>query len=277
VCKSSSTSLAFKKYYFDEWWDIYDCKECGLRFLDFRGRDKQSLDKAYDRLFADDDYYKAILNDPDANRAQWQTQFNIIRQLFEDDGTRKKRILDIGCNAGHFLDNVPNCFEKHGIESYEPAARVAKQKGIKVYTEDIKVLNFPNEYFDAVTMFALIEHLLDPVAIVEKCNRMLVKGGMFVVMTGDAESLKARIKGREWHMYCPPIHQFFFSAKSLDRMIEGGGFKKVKKVYTDGGMAYFRNPYANYLLCKAKDFISGTPWLQGLPLFDHNYSYYRKR
>lgn len=276
ICKSSSTYLAFKKHYSEKWWDIYHCKGCGVRFVDFRNRDKKCLEKAYEKFFEDDEYYKRILEDPNANRPQWQTQFRIISRLLKGNGIKKKRILDIGCNAGHFLDNVPNYFEKHGIESYEPAARVARQKGIKVYTDDIEVVDFPNEYFDAVTMFALIEHLLDPVTIAEKCNRILIKGGLFVVMTGDAESLKARIKGQEWHMYCPPIHQFFFSAKSLDRLVRGAGFKKVKVIYTDGGMTVVRNRYANYLLWLLKNAMAATPWVQGLPLFDHNYSWYRK-
>ena len=265
----------FKKHFLDEWWDIYRCKSCGLRFLDFRNRNEKYLREAYEKFFASDDYYRAILDDPDANRAQWQAQFNIIRRFLGDDGTGRKRILDIGCNAGHFLDNVPNNFTKYGIESYEPAAHVAKQKGIEVYSESIEAVDFPDEHFDVITMFAVIEHTIDPVTIIDKCRRLLIKGGLLVVMTGDAESLKARIKGQEWHMYCPPIHQFFFSAKSLDRLVEGAGFKKIKTIYTDGGMAFLRNRYANYLLGLLKNVMAATPWVQGLPLFDHNYSYYK--
>jgi SAM-dependent methyltransferase len=266
----------FKKHFFDEWWDIYRCKSCEVRFVDFRDRGEKCLKQAYERLFTTDAHYGKSSNDPNAGRRLWQTQFNIIRRLLGNCKKQNKRILDIGCYAGHFLDNVPNNFEKYGIESYEPAARIAKRKGIEVYTEGIEAVDFPDGYFDVVTMFALIEHLLDPVAIVEKCNRMLVRGGVFVVMTGDAESLKARIKGQEWHMYCPPIHQFFFSAKSLDQMIASAGFKKVKVIYTDGSMTSVRNRYANYLLKLLINAMAATPWVQRLPLFDHNYSHYRK-
>jgi SAM-dependent methyltransferase len=124
-------------------------------------------------------------------------------------------------------------------------------------------------------MFATIEHLPNPKEVVKELTRVLKRDGLFVIMTGDVRSVKAKIKGKKWHMYSPPGHLYFFCAQSLDFLMGSLGFRKVKILYTDGGMTQIPFRPLNMALRAGLMFSERMPVLQSLPLFDHNYSYYR--
>lgn len=177
--------------------------------------------------------------------------------------------------GGHFLDNAGSGWEKYGVELSEEARRVAEGKGIAAF-ETLEEAAFPEEFFDVVTMFAVIEHLPDPKVVVEELTRVLKRDGLFVIMTGDAKSLKAKIRGKNWHMYRPPEHLYFFCAQSLDFLMDSFGFRKVKIIYTDGGMTQVPFPPLNIAVRAGLMTLERLPALKSLPLFDHNYSYYRR-
>jgi len=173
------------------------------------------------------------------------------------------------------VDNAGSSWEKYGIELSEEARKVAKGKGINAF-ETLEGASFPEEFFDVVTMFAVIEHLLDPKAVVKELTKILKRDGLFVIMTGDVKSLKARKKGKNWHMYRPPEHLYFFCAQSLDFLMDSFGFKKVKIIYTDGGMTHGHIRPLDMAIRAGLTTLEQMPVLQSLPLFDHNYSYYRR-
>lgn len=178
--------------------------------------------------------------------------------------------------GGHFLDNTGAGWEKYGIEISEEARKIAASKGIQTFAT-LEEAAFPEFFFDVITMFATIEHLTEPKVVVKEVARTLKKSGLFVIMTGDARSLKARVKGKKWHMYRPPEHLYFFCAQSLDFLIGSLGFEKIKIIYTDGGMTNIPFRPLNMASRIALAFSERVPVVQSLPVFDHNYSYYRKK
>jgi ubiquinone/menaquinone biosynthesis C-methylase UbiE len=80
-----------------------------------------------------------------------------------------ERHLDIGCGDGYFLRRS-KCKERFGLD---------KLLGDEV-TEK---LDFPDSYFDYVTMLAVIEHVSCPEDIFKEVARVLKTGGRFIVTT----------------------------------------------------------------------------------------------
>jgi SAM-dependent methyltransferase len=219
--------------------------------------------------------------DPDAGcmRASleydfWMPECNVIHSL----GFHNGRILDVGCNRGGFLEALGVGWEKHGIELVAPLAASARKRGITVYERPVEECQFPDAFFDVITMYALIEHLREPYLVTKQLARMLRPGGLFVVMTGARNSLKARCKGRSWHMYCPPVHLWFFNYNSLSIVVEQAGLRKVFSRYTSGNMPWY---IGNTFLAKASDLMERLilkrlfehPPLWRLPVYDHLYFY----
>lgn len=255
---------------------IYECGNCSCRFIDPIPSQKE-LQEIYDRYYIESNNYAgkytSTLQNRSYGRLTFRRQWQIISGLVH---RREGRILDYGCGGGHFLDNVNCRWQRFGIELSEDARKVATQKGIKTFAT-LEEAAFCDEFFDVVVMFATIEHLPNPRDVVKELSRILKSGGLFVIMTGNVTSFKAKKKAEKWHMYCQPEHIYFFSAQSLDFLMDFLGFKKVKALYTDGGMTQIPFRPLNIALRISLMLYETIPILNSLPLFDHYYGYYQKR
>ena len=76
-----------------------------------------------------------------------------------------KTILEIGCGSGNFSAQlVKDGVETWGVEPFEESAKEATEKLTKVLlgTLDEVLQDLPDNYFDAIVMNDVIEHLLEP-------------------------------------------------------------------------------------------------------------------
>jgi ubiquinone/menaquinone biosynthesis C-methylase UbiE len=80
-----------------------------------------------------------------------------------------ERHLDIGCGDGYFLRRS-KCQERFGMD--------------KLLGDDVTdKLDFPDSYFDYVTMLAVIEHVSCPEKIFMEVARVLKTDGRFIITT----------------------------------------------------------------------------------------------
>ena len=142
-----------------------------------------------------------------------------------------KKILDIGCGSGDFLllasqDGWDVC----GTEVSQQTVDEANQKlgGNYVRQCSIDVIKpLPNMY-DVITCYHVIEHLLDPVEMLQQAYTALKPGGIFFLETPNASSLGAKIRREKWSEIKPPEHVNFFDRKSISYSLSYVGFQKVK-------------------------------------------------
>jgi hypothetical protein len=73
-------------------------------------------------------------------------------------------------------------------------------------------------------MWDYIEHSLDPAGELARTNELLEPGGVVALSTGDLDSLAARVSRSRWHLLTPRHHNFFFSKRTLVRLLEATGF-----------------------------------------------------
>lgn len=106
---------------------------------------------------------------------------------------RSGRILDIGCGSFPYFLAHTAFKEKFAVDQVPMAAETAIRNQIEFFSLNLNEeprLPFENEYFDAVTLLAVVEHLApDSMAILfqESC-RVLRPGGMVVLTTPAAWS-----------------------------------------------------------------------------------------
>lgn len=144
------------------------------------------------------------------------------------------KLLDVGAGAGFFLEEARRGgWEITGLEPSTWGREYAREE-LSISTMQAggfeALATLPAASFQVVTAFDVIEHVLDPAALVAACVRALKPGGIVVLTTPKFDSWLARLLGRWW--YCIfPAHLHYFSTKSLTRLLEQHGFM-VERVRT---------------------------------------------
>ena len=169
---------------------------------------------------------------------------------------------------------------KEGVELSEQYSEVCKQRGIKVYSDFVENIDFKEKY-DVVSCYALLEHIVEPIELINKLKTLVNKDGLLIILVPWHECLKEKILyflNIQWHMFSPPEHLNFFSKKILhDVVTKENDFKLVKFEYTSGGIF---NPFKNIPIL-GKGFgvimrIYDKSFMNKIAIFDHIYLYYQK-
>lgn len=194
---------------------VASCLECGHAI-------REDARTADENLAAQSAYFDAVLSIP--KTAHWPGRLALLARALDRRCTGT-RLLDIGCGCGHWLSAVSRRWRRYGVEISPKAAEIARgHAGAEIFEGPIELYE-PNDLFDVITCFAVIEHLSDPRGLLRWVRHHLRPGGHFVVMTGDRESKPARRLGPDWPLYEPEEHVSFFSCRSLTSLGEQEGFE----------------------------------------------------
>ncbi len=137
------------------------------------------------------------------------------------------KILDVGCGTGETLLLLKDLgWETYGMDIDKKAVAVAKKRGVDHvrvgFYQDI--VAYPDNFFDAIRLYHVIEHLDDPMQCFRLMRKKLKKGGQLIIGTPNVESILARIFGTYWYNLDVPRHLVLFSPKTLSNFAKKAGF-----------------------------------------------------
>ena len=129
-----------------------------------------------------------------------------------------KRILDVGCGTGDFLSNFKGKFEIWGIEPQKSAGYIAKSHhSINLIDANLEDAKLESNFFYAITMFDVIEHIRNVRLGLTKIYNSLKKNGILIIETGNYSSLPARILHSYWWYFSLLDHFVFWNKRVLIR------------------------------------------------------------
>ncbi len=136
--------------------------------------------------------------------------------------------LDIGCGEGFFLFNVSQAgYAGKGIEiSQDAAAYARKEFGLDVEATPFEEQRFPENHFDIITLWQVLEHVPYPLMVLKEVHRILKPGGLLATSTPNIEGILAKIFRRRW-WNIRRLHINQFTTKTLTDMLNRAGFKNV--------------------------------------------------
>ena len=132
----------------DEKFEVYRCNKCNVVFIANVLIDSAYYGKYYPKNYYNELYGKVLqyIIEQIGNVAIRSREKQILSNLSLNDGVKAK-ILDVGCGSGGFLSGISdNNFEKYGIEINPEGYKICKDKGIKVYNQDIKNISFGDKF-----------------------------------------------------------------------------------------------------------------------------------
>jgi 2-polyprenyl-3-methyl-5-hydroxy-6-metoxy-1,4-benzoquinol methylase len=140
-------------------------------------------------------------------------------------GGAQRRLLDVGCAAGFLLDELRRRgWEVCGVELSADLCHYARsQLGLDVFCGELRDSPWPPASFDVVTVIGTIEHVLDPDGLVAATCRLLVPGGLLVILTENLENPIARYWPSAWNGFMPPEHLYHFTPATLGQLLARHG------------------------------------------------------
>lgn len=168
-------------------------------------------------------------------------RYNLISKFI----TNPKKVLDIGCSNGVFLDLFKNS-ETWGVEPSGIGKR-SEEKGHKVIHEYFEKAKLPENYFDLVIMNHTLEHVKDADVVLKKIYKILKNNGILFIDVPNAGGLSSKILGDKWPYRAPGEHTYQFTKESLSKKISESGFK-ILHWESRSGLFEFANPLQDLLL-----------------------------
>ncbi len=208
---------------------IVRCNNCGLYYLNPQLED-DDLKKLYDMsYFSSEDSAISGYDNYDADEVNISRTSHHKLKRIEHYYPNKGRLLDIGCATGIFPHVASQRdWKPFGVEYSDFAAEQARKKyDLPVTAGTIHDVDYPDGYFDCITMWDLIEHVKDPRSELEKAYALLKEGGLLAVMTPNAESIISKIWGTRWLLWNRTDHLFFFGPTTFIRLLREVGFEVI--------------------------------------------------
>lgn len=159
-------------------------------------------------------------------------------------GVAGKKLLDIGCAYGPFLDAARDAgFEALGLDASLGAVNyVQKTLGIPArqgFFPDAfdEPFNAPKN-FDVITLWFVIEHFTEPRAALRRIHRLLAKDGILAFSTPSASGVSGLFSRLNFLEQSPADHwtiwnpHGMFGAGGVRRALRDAGFKTIKIVST---------------------------------------------
>jgi SAM-dependent methyltransferase len=165
-----------------EGFDVIDCKTCGFRHIDPLFSEDE-LKKFYDGEFYENersDYFIRMEED----KEWWMLRYRHYFELLEAH-TPGRRILDIGSGPGYFLEaGAGRGWQALGFEPSRLACDYTRARGLDVVHGFFSAENARGlQLFDVISLSMVLEHVRDPIGLIEEARRLLNPGGLLLLIS----------------------------------------------------------------------------------------------
>ncbi|TET64333.1 MAG: class I SAM-dependent methyltransferase [Candidatus Stahlbacteria bacterium] len=221
ICNSTSEEIISKTGI----GNIVRCKKCGLLYRNPRLSDRDEIDK-----------YKHQIYDESYGLIEDKSKKEIFVSILNNLEHYKGKILDIGCADGYFLALArERGWEPYGIEISDFLLRKARESlGSKyVFGVPLKMADFPPNYFDVISMWDVLDHLMDPLGELMEIRRILKKKGLLIIRVRNIAFhilVNKLFKKNLFGIIKKPtiFHLYGFNNKNIKVLLEKANLSKLK-------------------------------------------------
>ena len=228
ACGSLKIEPAFEKHGF-----AYGlCSDCGTLFQ--TPRPALSAFEAFYRDSVSSEYWAKVFFPAvaEARREKiFRPRVERLAALCEAQGTKVKRLIDVGAGYGIFLDEWRKRSPSTQLVAVEPSASLAiecRSKDLEVVESIVEQMGDDYHGFaDLVVCFEVLEHVHDPGGFVKNLMRLARPGGMVFVSTLCINGFDLQILWNKSTQIFPPHHINFLSVKGFETLFARLGLVDV--------------------------------------------------
>lgn len=204
------------------------CTRCGLLYLSPR-----PTPEAYEEFYQAE--YRDLVSSGEGQelevryqgqRAHGRTILEFCRGLLPE---ARRRVLDIGCDAGGVLQEVSEALglEPYGVEPNREAVAFAKRKmpGARVFEGYFEETPFEEGSFGLIILTQTLNHLLSPTEALRKVRRLLDPGGLAFV---EVFNVMATASWTNMSDHAKVDHPYMFGVKTFRALLAKVGLEVLR-------------------------------------------------
>jgi 2-polyprenyl-3-methyl-5-hydroxy-6-metoxy-1,4-benzoquinol methylase len=210
---------------------IVRCQACGL----MRTNPRPTLDTIgfyYPDHYGP--YHGTIVRMGEREGKNWPLWKHLAQKIFQFNNMRLPvlrpgRMLEIGCASGAFMHQMAQKgWEVGGVELSSYAASSASALGYPVHAGPLETAPEPQQPYDLVVGWMVLEHLHDPIVGLKKLYRWTEPGGWLILSVPNAGSFEFFFFKNCWYDLHLPNHLFHFTPKTIVKVLNYGGWRLIK-------------------------------------------------
>jgi len=185
---------------------LLQCSEC--RFIYADGDELRQLQSLYEQM-EDPGYAEGL----DNRRLQMRWLASKIVRMYP----QAHSALEVGAGVGILVADL----KARGIQvdGVEPSHSLVEQarilSGVELQEGLYPHSNLVGQRYDYVFLVDVIEHVGDPLSLMEHCRNAMTENGRFIVVTPDISSIAARLLGKRW-WHLRLAHVGYFNRKTME-------------------------------------------------------------
>lgn len=207
-------------------WSLVRCRSCGLGYTSPTptADDLAAVQReTYGTPFLEERHRKARL---------LRKGYGAVLARMEKMVPGKGRLLDVGCGSGLFLRAAcDQGWRAEGVELNPVHAAAVRRLGLTVFCGTLEEAVFPDDTFETITLWDVLEHVPAPLDSLREVYRVLKPGGLCYLQLPNLDSRVAQLAASRWGWLCLPDHRFHFTPTSLSACLAKVGFR-VRNVHT---------------------------------------------
>jgi 2-polyprenyl-3-methyl-5-hydroxy-6-metoxy-1,4-benzoquinol methylase len=228
LCGGTESRICFQAYDFDRSAELFEpvqCTGCGL-----------AATKPVPEPSAMDGYYPATYYGGGRKKFSGVIEFLTVlgsrlraRKIFKatanvNAGVRPIKVLDVGCGRANLLCSLKEygC-ECHGTERSKFPADI-DLIGIKIFKGSVAEGEYNDGFFDAVSIWHVLEHLDQPFETLDEVARITRTNGIIVIAVPNFSSLQSTWFKSDWFHLDLPRHLYHFDAENLCQVLRQKGY-----------------------------------------------------
>lgn len=118
-------------------------------------------------------------------------------------------------------------WQTYGVEISSKAVDIAMKNGHNVFLGNISDANYPDDFLDAITLNNVLEHISDPVFLLNETFRMLKRSRELIINVPNFSSFSRRLFSQYWLGLKVPEHLQHYTIKSLKRNVDNNKYKNI--------------------------------------------------
>ena len=223
VCKSDKQEFLFDRldhthYVTSDRFRIVRCKRCSMVFVNPRP------DPLAIKTFYTPDFYDVKVGAEDLLEAK-QSSLNAKAEMLAD--LSPGRLLDVGCQKGEFLFWMKQRgWDVHGVEFSETPPNLFD---MPIHYGPIQTAALEPHSFDAITLWAVLEHVHEPIEMLGEVRKLLAPNGRVFVLVPNFRSPPGRVMRHD----DVPRHLLMFTPSTLSRAARLAGLHARRVVFGD--------------------------------------------